>query len=312
MASFINLSATDAALFKSLQASALFPTLAQPGKGELVQLFKQKRREEEIKKVAPYADLLEIVLKQQLRNRKDSILKQLRESDSSTFKVELFSWKTVHYFEALSELNERVDAMTDDERAAHSQKMRARSYQIQDNGWESTFAVEATTPSNWGTSADDYEEQTYFTYYPMKVDRIFRNSDLAWRLSLTLGPNFFPSYRWDRVEGAGDSDEQGFHVYKKTLYVTYCPFGVKNAHMAKLLAVAKKDAERISLAQKIGFHVTESGVGHKDLCVIPEPEDEYADMPPLVPAPVRRPWMAATEKWGGEHLCFCGCGDESE
>ena len=311
MASFSNLpftlSASESAVFQRIQSEALLPALAQPGKGELVQLFKQKKREEEIKKVAPYADLLESTLKQELRDRKDSILKQLRESDSSTFKVDLFSWKTVHYFEALSELNARVDAMTEDERVAHGQKMRARSYQIEDNEWESTFGVDSHNAAGWG-----YDPEFYTTYYPMKVDRIFRNSDLAWRLSLALGPNFFPSYRWDRVEGAGDDSDYGFCVYKKTLYVTYYPFGVKKTYMDKLLAVAKKDAERISLGQKTVFIPGEYPVGHKDLCVIPEPQDEYADMPPLVPAPVRRPWMAATEKWGGEQVCFCGCGDESE
>jgi hypothetical protein len=58
------------------------------------------------------------------------------------------------------------------------------------------------------------------------VDRIFRNSDLAERLSLTLGPNFLPSYKWESVEGAADESEFGYRVYKKTLCVIYCPFGV--------------------------------------------------------------------------------------
>ncbi len=332
MASFSTLSTTDAALFKSLQASALLPALAEPGKGELVELFKANKRQEELKKVEPYADLLEIVLKQQLTDRADSIMKQLRETKGATFTVDLFSWKTVHYYESLTGLQERVAAMSPDEKAEHQTKMVQRDRQIKDNGWESMFSVEGQSPYSW--DCDDVF--TYYTYYPMKVDRIFRNSDLSCRLSLALGPSFFPSYRWERVEDAGDEGDSGFCVYKKTLYVRYYPFGVQKPQLEKLLTVAKRQAERMSLGEKTGFAASEYAVGHTGLCVLPEPSDEdrggrffpflssdaeedYSDMPPLVAAPAARPKKVST--WGREEgrcywgraeedRCFCGCDDE--
>jgi hypothetical protein len=47
------LSAADAALFSSLRASALLPTLATPCHGELVTLFKERMLEEQKKKMEP-------------------------------------------------------------------------------------------------------------------------------------------------------------------------------------------------------------------------------------------------------------------
>ena len=191
--------------------------------------------------------------------------------------------------------------MTDSEWQAHALKMQERSEQIEYNGWEDTFSVQRKSLY----SLDYDEEVTYDTYRPIKVDRIFRNSDLAWRLSLVLGPNFFPSYRWERLEDVGDTVEEGFHVYKKTLYVTYYPFGVKKTHLDKLLSVARRQAERVSLGEKTNFHGGEYAVGHESLCALPEPSDEedYSDMPPLIAA------KPTKEK---VHHCFCSCGDESE
>lgn len=167
---------------------------------------------------------------------------------------------------------------------------------IFENGWENTFGVETSRVNSWASEDDD----TYWTHTPVKVDRIFRNSDLQFRLSLALGPNFFPSYRWERIAVTGEHDEEHhIVVYKKTLFVTYHPFGVKKHQMSKLLAVAKKEAERAALGKKADYEEFDYGVGYAKLCVLPE--EDYADMPPLVaapPAPIRV-----------AHHCFCGCED---
>jgi hypothetical protein len=309
------LSADDAALFAALQGKALLPSLAVPGKGELVQLYKEKKRDEEFKIIEPYADLLETELKRILEQRKESVLTQLRESKNSTFTVDLFSWTTVHYYESLSDMQRRVSEMTPEEVERHNWQRTSRQRRIEENGWESTFGV-MTHSSVYGYEADE----AWHSYYPKKVDRIFRNSDLAWRLSLALGPNFFPSYRWDLVEDAGDTSDFGFSVYKKTLYVRYYPFGVSKAQMTKLLAVAKKDAERISKDEKAAFGSEEFSVGGiESLCVLPQPEDDYAGMPPLVAASKFK-WSGvgyAEDKEGrasrfsrGDR-CFCGCDEDA-
>ena len=298
MASFTNLpftlSAEDAALFKSLQASALLPELTKPGEGELVQLFKQNKRSEEITRIEPYADLLEIKLKELLEAGKAAILAHLRESKSTAFTVNLFSWNTVKYYETLSQQQQRVDGMTPVEKADHLARVSEQKRMIFENGWEDTFGVETTEASGW----NPHEEDTYWTHLPVKVDRIFRNSDLQFRLSLALGPNFFPSVRWQRLPCSEEHDyEGGFSVYKKTLFVTYHPFGVNKQQMSKLLAVAKKEAERSAAGKKVVYEWPEYGVGYAKLCALPE---DSSDMPPLVaaPAPIRV-----------AHHCFCGCED---
>jgi hypothetical protein len=273
MASFTNLpftlSADDAALFKSLQASALLPALAKPGEGELVQLYKQNKREQERKIIEPYADLLESELKEMLQRRKEGILKQLRESKSTTFQADLFSWNTVTYSETLPELKRRVSEMTHEEFMEHNSKMADRDALIKDKGWETTFAVQSQDPYAWGGD----ENEPLYTYYPKKVDRIFRNSDLAFRLSLALGPNFYPNYRWQRIAVTGEHDEEHhIVVYKRTLYVTYYPFGVTKHQMAKLLSVAKRDADRTTNDSKTTYAEGEFGVGHALL----QPEEVVA------------------------------------
>ena len=287
------LSASETALFQRLQNDALLPTLANPGVGELVELFKENKREEERTKMEPYADLLELELKAMLAERKDSILKQLRDSKDAFFYVELFSWKTVLYNESLSDYTRRLA----DQNSYSGFAQRNRSLYIQDMGWESMFGAETRYFSQWNPE----EDESYWDHYPVKVDRIFRNSDLAERLSLTLGPNFLPSIRSTLVEGAGDESEFGYRVYKKSLYVRYHPFGVSKAQITKLLSVAKKQSDRTSEGQKLlRYAANTHGVGHEGLCVLPEPEDDYSDMPPLEGAPVVK-------------HCFCGCaGDDSE
>lgn len=238
-----SLSTADSALFKALQEAAILPEAAKPGDGELVQLFKQKKREEQKKDMEPYADILEEQLKVNLWDRKNAILKQLKQSKSSTFTAELFSWKTVSYYETIWEQNKRVAAMTREERREHGFKKMGLKERIERNGWESTFGVKARSTLDWGDDVD----RIYWSLYPVKVDRIFRHSDLARRLSLALGPTFYPYITWDPVEGATEVDgdgERGFQVYKKTLCVRYYPFGVPKQSLELLLQTAKEQAQR--------------------------------------------------------------------
>jgi hypothetical protein len=286
------LSLSQAAVFQRLQDDALFPTLARPGEGELVQLFKAKKREEEIARVAPYADLLEIQFKEMITERKDSILQQLRDSKTSSFCVDLFSWTTVLYNESISDYTRRCAEMAPEKKIDHGVEQRLRHIHIKEMGWESTFGVKVPLTHPYNPEDD---ENYCWSHYPLKVDRIFRNSDLAERLSMLLGPNFYPSTRMEYVGGTEEYEEFGYRAYKKTLFVRYYPFGVSKQQMTKLMAVAKKQTERAYTGEKIVRYDNESyPEGHEMLCVLPEPEDEYADMPPLIPAP-------------SDHHCSCGC-----
>jgi hypothetical protein len=283
-----NLSPEDAAIFQTLQASALLPTLAEPGEGELVELFKQRKREEQKKFIEPYADLLESDLVKMLGRRKASILQELK----SNFTAKLFSWNSVGYHESLSSLKRRQDGMTTKELSDHNVAMRERQFLILENDWESMFSVEGVHYADGG-----YEDVPYTALFPVKIDRIFRNSDLDKRLSLKLGPNFFPHIEYELIVGAGDESAYGYSVYKKTLCVTYYPFGVSKDKMVKLLKTAKEQAERIALRMKSVYSADQRGVGLVELGILrlSHPED-YADMPSLIHA--------------SQHRCFCGCTDD--
>ena len=310
------LSAEDAALFQSLQASALLPTLARPGEGELMAVYQQKKREEEFKTIEPFADLLEHDLAERLEMRKASILKQLRETKDTLFTVDLFSWKTVVYHETWQDMRRRYAAMEGDG-SSFIQENRRRSILIADNKWETTFGVECTNPYSW-----DYPEEPWWSYYPKKVNRIFSHSDLAMRLSLKLGPNFLPFFRSERVEGAGEDSEHGFSVHKKTLYVRYYPLGVSQFRLTKLLAVAKKQAERMSRGEVLGYAAGEYPKFSDSLePSAPEAAPEAAPegdggggrstMPSL--KSILMAWDPDAPAHDAAHSrCMCGCEDEEE
>jgi len=271
MASFnlpYTLSAEDAALFKTIQDSALLPSLAQPGEGKMVELFKQKKKEEQKRIIAPYADLLEERLMKMLLQRKAEILQTLKDSKGTSFSVDLFSWKTINYHESLSQLKAREADMSREERNTHYRSQNAHAAAVKETGWESMFGVYEEGYNGW--AAEIMERLA-----PVKVDRIFRNSDLAMRISLALGPNFLP---YIALENNDPSMGwlQGFNVFKKTLGVRYYPFGVPKQQMKELLAVAKSEAKRFAEGKKTRLGGGEYTVGDMALNIFP---DEYADMP---------------------------------
>jgi hypothetical protein len=282
-----------------------------------MEVYQQKKRDEEFKRIEPFADLLEHDLAEQIEVRKAAILKQLRESKDTLFTVDLFSWKTVAYSETSQDMRHRYAAM-EDGRSALIQENRRRAILIEDNKWETTFGVESANPYSW-----DYSDEPYWSYYPRKVDRIFRHSDLAMRLSLKLGPNFFPSFRWERVEDAGDSSEHGFSVYKKTLYVRYYPLGVSQMQLTKLLGVAKKQAERMSLGEVLGYTAGEYPKFSECINAGPLAAEEPAPRTAAAAAGGGASTMPSLKRilvaWdpdasGPSHQwrCVCGCLDEEE
>lgn len=329
MASLFNLSvklnAEDKAVFQSLQASALFPSLASPGEGELVALYKQKDREFKEKRLEPYADILEAELTKYLTERKDDIYQKLLKSETNSFVVELFSWKTIKFNESLTQLRRRESLMTSEQLREHRAAIWARNERIRNDDIENTFSVERT-------EVYDGEEETSWTLYPEKVEKIFRFTDLALRLSLFLGPNFYPFTTAEYSDEERMMGDNGYSVFKKTLYVRYYPFGVGKQQMDKLLACAKKEAKRKAEGAKTCLRWGEYGVGHSSLNTPPaEPvsllgggassapadEEAYSDMPPLVPATKVKRFLGAAERDGvsswaelAREQCFCGCGDE--
>ena len=248
------LSVEQVELFKSLQDSALLPELAEPGSGEIAALYKQRQKDKQKKIIAPYADIFYNESLKQFEGRKESILQQLRESKGIHFTAELAVWKTVIYHESLSKLKAREAAMSPSERSEHLRAKQLENEQIQAKGWESVFGVLEDGWNGWA-------EETVTIYEPMKLERIFKNSDLAMRLSLLLGPNFFPSYRLDYLDSVGTHERSGFSVYNKILCVEYFPFGLPKDKMVKLLDVAKEQKRRSENGEKIRLGAGEYAAG---------------------------------------------------
>jgi hypothetical protein len=241
------------------------------------------------------ADLLEIKLAEMIREKKDEILKQLRESKGTDFKAALFSWNTVIYRETLQEVKLRESDLTREQLLDAVIKRNERRATIEANNWESTFGVKHTTYNSYYGDEDEF-----WTHYPKKIDQIFRCTDLAMRLSLILGPSFFPFTALEQIEGAGEEGDQGFGVYKKTLYARFYPFGLSKAQMTKLLATARKDAERKATGTKMGYGAGERAILSEHLPA-PAPAETASDdeMPPLVSDP--RCWT-----------CTCGCEEDAD
>jgi hypothetical protein len=280
------LSVADAALFESLQASAMLPSLAQPGKGELAKLYKKAMKEKEKVFLKPYADVLEVTLLDMLTDKTESILQQLKESKGIVFTAKLFTWKTVSYNETLNELKRRESLMTSDEYKDHVLAKFTEQEEIVMNGWESSF----------GAKGVYYGEETYDALSPIKVDRIFRNTDLADRISLALSPNFTPFFSYKEVVVAKD-----FTVFKKSLCISYHPFGLKKADMQKMLLTAKTQSERIAKGTVFQLSEGEYPIGHVELFANLSDEEDYADMPSLISTVV-----------ADKHHCFCGCQEDDE
>jgi hypothetical protein len=299
----IKLSAEDAALFKELQESALLPTLATPGEGELVKVYKEEMRKKQEALMAPYADILEAELLRFLSERKDNILQQLREDKDKGFSVELFSWKAIEYYESLTDLKRRQSMMTKEQLREHTREVMTRQEYIEQNQLESTFGVER--------QEYDYcdEPTTFWAMYPVKVDRIFRFSDLATRLSLALGPNFFPYISYQYASPSYAAEREGYNAIKKTLCVRYYPFGVSKSQMDRLLACAKSEAKRKAEGQKSVLGWSEEAIGHKAMNIAP-PVDEYADMPPLMSAARAAPPQIRLVDPDVRNHCFCGCAED--
>jgi hypothetical protein len=100
------------------------------------------------------------------------------------------------------------------------------------------------------------------------VERIFRYSNLKERISLALGPNFFPRIACECVSKMADQvDDPGYTVYKKTLQVKYFPFGVSQHQMKVLLDVAKSEAERTAEGKVAKYAEGEYGLGFAQLAI---------------------------------------------
>jgi hypothetical protein len=285
------LNAEQYALFASLQGSALLPALATPGEGELVQLFKAAKKEDQRKTFEPYADILETYILTEVRSKLPSILEQLKQNPAYAMSAELFTWHTVQYHENLTDLAKRKSAMTPDERSAYYIDARARDIKIKNNRWETEVTVYETVYDYYTRD----EEETY-SMYPAKINKVFKVTDLAKRVALALGPCFSPYTRWEPVEEVGEEGPTGFSVFKCSLCVRYYPFGVDQTQLISLLEVAKAKAERAEADKIRELYPSE----RLDITAPPRAEDFYADMPSLISASQ------------AQHQCFCGCAEDDD
>lgn len=277
------LSAEDTKVFQGLQRSALLPELAVPGEGQLVQFFKEQQKKMKKEQMEPYADILLEQVSNRIHVLKDSLIEQIQKSPD--FSLDILSWNTVQYNESFSQMKMRENEMSPADRMAHSIKKTNQSLQIQQDGLEDYLAVN--------------EYDGYVTFPAVKVDRIFRFTDLAIRIALLLGPNFFPITRtsWHKTVPA-ENIYDGYDVMKKTLAIRYYPFGVNKYQMQRLLSVAKEQTERYLQGKTSTLSSIDYVEGFEKIVVLRAPksppaspvsspvaeEDEYADMPPLIPA----------------------------
>ena len=230
------LSDEQAAFFNEMVSSALLPKVAIPGQGELVERYKKEQREAQRLKMLPYADLLGGCIVRQLQAKRAELLAQLHTAPWKNMEVPIFSWNTVVFNETLQEMNNRLDGATNEELAKHFQTLGERERIIAESGAEHMFGVAHTA-----------QFFTDVALREVRIDRIFRNSDLATQLVTTLGPNFTYKIRPIYSEACPHYEygsPYGFSTLKKTLIAVYHPFGMTKSVLLKNLAVFQNHAER--------------------------------------------------------------------
>ncbi len=260
-----SISSADALLISSINKGSLLGN-AGLAYNELFSLHKANKRTEDIKVVEPYADLLEDELVSKLQEKKDTILAAFKKCTSSDLEVPLFSWKSIRWNESLSNREWRRAQMTAEELAADSILKYDQENKIELNDWETKFGVK-----HYSWQYDEYEEDTvehsHFVHYPMKVDRIFRTSDLAHRISLHFGVNFYTYVKQDFLGGLGDEDmTTGFNVVKRTLVLKYLPYGPSHGQMQRLLQVARTQKERKDNGERATLMRNETVFGADLVC----------------------------------------------
>jgi hypothetical protein len=283
------LSAEDTALLESLQDTALLSAVSLQ---EVRELAFQKKAEQEKKMLLPYADLLEMEILTELSLRKQSILNKLKESPGMDFTVELLSWNTVFYREDLTELLRRESLMTREELRDHNRAKRVLQESLTTFGKLSVCGTEML-------HHDEYETYRYIGLPEVKVERIFRKTDLRYRIAMALGPNFFPYLCAKMQEGVSEDGPHGYTGWTTTLCVRYYPKGLSKNQMTTILKTLKDKKQR----QEEGTYYTLQSM-----------EELNRNSPGLtyslprgpvalqVPAPIRVPALR-------ELPCFCGCAD---
>lgn len=231
-----SLSEEQTALFNEMARSALLPQTAVPGKGELVERYKKEQRESQRKQMQPYADLLGCCILRQIHAKRDELLAELHAQPWDKMSVPLFSWNTVMFNETIQEMNNRTDGMKTCEYVEESRKIAERARMIEECDGEHMFGVAQT--ERFGVDVALRE---------VRIERIFRNSDLATQLVTALGPNFTYKIEYTRVTQSEHYDYEspyGFRVMTKTLLAVYHPFGMTKTMLMKNLEVYKAYTDR--------------------------------------------------------------------
>jgi hypothetical protein len=283
------LSAEDTALLESLQDTALLPAVSLQ---EVRELAYKKKAEQEKQMLLTYADLLEMEILTELSLRKQSILNKLKESPDTDFTVELLSWNTIFYREDLSQLLRRESLMTREELRDHTNAKRALQESLTTLGKLSVCGTETLYD-------DGHETYRYISLPEVKVERIFRKTNLRYRIAMALGPNFFPYLRTKEQEGVGEDGPHGYTGWTTTLCVRYYPMGISKNQMTSILKTLKDKKQRqeegtyYTLQSMEDFSKNSPGITY---CVPRGPSALQ------VPAPIRVPVPKASS-------CFCGCAD---
>jgi hypothetical protein len=233
---YINLPEEDRELFREIQQSALLPTLAEPGVGDLARRQRAFRKQEAIQMLDPYADILEQQIMPLLLAKKEAILAKLVSSpQDGYFYVDVCEWNTVQYACKGSELREHIASLAPQEKEWFLQGLKDRNDELKQRGWtDSRLSVKKM-------SADD----GLIMLRPQKIERIMRKSNLGWRIAQALGPNFRPEIVLKAVSHIGaPRSKLDYIAFKGVLTLVYCPLGLERTLLKEMLATVKRQKER--------------------------------------------------------------------
>jgi hypothetical protein len=224
------LDAEEAQLFKGLQDESLFSDYRYRVL-ELERTKEEARTKREKEFVQPYADLLFEHIKASVTARKAELWETLKTKGECA----VFSYEMLRYNQTMLEKQRRLDEMTSDERVAHFEAEVEEPKETQ-------FGANKWFFNSWKDTEDEDDYYQGTLHYPIKVQRIFRRSDLAVRIGLLFGPHFVTKRTYETLSTR--EGDFGWSHQKVTLQVVFKGDTISKGEVAQILRVAKETKER--------------------------------------------------------------------
>lgn len=220
-----------------LNAKSIFSDAA----ADLAFLHKEHRRFLEAQQLQPYADLLFARIMDAAagtESKKRLLLSTLKEQIRGTDKMEncavtLWEFNAIHWHQTLEQKMQCQPAFRP---AAERETARL----ISENGWDARIGTKMWWDRDNIDWSDEYPEENFsWELTPVRVHRVFKNTDLLQRINAQFGTKFMVRLSPSILERPREGSD-GFTVYRYQVRLFYLGKDLYLPKLRDVLAVAKK------------------------------------------------------------------------